>query len=73
MHYRLYGLDDVTGKIVNGDDILAKSDDEAIRVGHQTYPGRSFEIWCNARRVLTHRIAPRVVPIKSGRMSASAL
>ena len=55
MHYRLYGLDDSTGKIVNGNDLQVKTDEDAIRVGHETYPEHSFEIWCRARRVLTHR------------------
>lgn len=55
MHYRLYGLDDSTGKIVNGDDLQVKTDEEAIRAGHETFPEHSFEIWCRARRVMTHR------------------
>jgi hypothetical protein len=61
MHYRLYGLDDATGKIVNGSDLQAKTDEEAIRVGSETYPAHSFEIWCSARRVHTCRPQIRVV------------
>jgi hypothetical protein len=53
MHYRLYGLSRTTGKIVNGSDLRVDSDEEAIRLGHQTYPDQAFEIWCRERRVFT--------------------
>jgi hypothetical protein len=58
MHYRLYALNG-TGRIVNGRDITAATDAEAIREGHSAYPQAPFEIWCQARRVFTHdRAAP---------------
>jgi hypothetical protein len=60
MHYRLYGLSGATGRIVNGTDIMVQSDEEAIRVGLETYPDGSFEIWCKARRVYTHEAQARV-------------
>lgn len=53
MHYRLYHLDDTTGRIVDAADILAEDDREAIRAGHETCVDAPFEIWCRARRVFT--------------------
>jgi hypothetical protein len=53
MHYRLYGLNPVTGKIMQGQDIAAESDAEAIAAGHAAHPETPFEIWCSARLVFT--------------------
>ena len=62
MHYRLYHLDDSTGRIVNAADILAEDDCEAIRAGQETCADTPFEIWCRARRVFsTQPFHPHVV------------
>jgi hypothetical protein len=53
MHYRLYELDDRTGRIVSGQDVLADDDANAIRAAHGLYPDTPFEIWNGARRVVT--------------------
>lgn len=51
MHYRLYALDDRTGRIISGQDMLADDDDAAVRTARGMYPDRPFEVWCRARRV----------------------
>lgn len=51
MHYRLYGLHPVTGRITRGRDISATSDTEAIAFGQREHSNGPFEIWCQARRV----------------------
>jgi hypothetical protein len=53
MHYRLYELDDRTGRIVSGQDVMADDDAGAIRAAHGIYPETPFEIWHSARRVAT--------------------
>lgn len=53
MHYRLYRLQETTRSIIDAADILAESDDEAIRAGHETYTNAPFEIWCRSRRVFS--------------------
>lgn len=53
MHYRLYALNPATGKIMQGRDIAAESDAEAIEVGHRTHLENPFEIWCQQRLVYT--------------------
>lgn len=53
MHYRLYELDDRTGRIVHGQDVLADDDATVIRTGYDLYPDAPFEIWHEARRVAT--------------------
>ncbi len=57
MHYRLYHLDDSTGRIRDAADILAEDDREAIRAGHETCADTPFEIWCRSRRVFSSRLA----------------
>jgi len=51
MHYRLYRLNETTGKIVDGADILAENDREAIQAGRDVCTDAPFEIWCKSRRV----------------------
>ncbi len=53
MHYRLYRLNEATGRIVDAADILAENDGEAIRAGQEACTGTPFEIWCKSRRVFT--------------------
>jgi hypothetical protein len=53
MHYRLYALSKVSGKITSGTDIDVETDAEAIRAGEAAFPGAPFEIWCKERRVYT--------------------
>ncbi|HLZ79652.1 MAG TPA: hypothetical protein VKQ09_09950 [Sphingomonas sp.] len=53
MHYRLYHLDDSTGRIRDAADILAEDDREAIRAGHEACTDTPFEIWCRSRRVFS--------------------
>ncbi|MDB5737988.1 MAG: hypothetical protein JWO65_1656 [Sphingomonas bacterium] len=53
MHYRIYGLSDVSGRIVAGGDLLVETDEEAIRLGCEMYSNAAFEIWCKDRRVFT--------------------
>lgn len=60
MHYRLYRLNEATGAIVDAADILAESDEEAIRAGHQAHASAPFEIWCRSRLVFT--VAPAPAP-----------
>ncbi len=53
MHYRLYRLQETTGSIVDAADILAETDDEAIRAGREAYVGAPIEIWCRTRRIFS--------------------
>jgi hypothetical protein len=53
MHYRLYALNPTSGKIVQGRDIMAENDVDAIATGHASHPSTPFEIWCQQRRVFT--------------------
>jgi hypothetical protein len=53
MHYRLYGLSPTTGRIVQGRDVTAGSDAEAIAAGHAAYPEAPFEVWIGQRRVFS--------------------
>jgi hypothetical protein len=53
MHYRLYGLSPSTGKIMQGRDIAAETDDQAIATGRDAHPHGPFEIWCQSRRVFS--------------------
>ncbi len=51
MHYRLYALHPMSGKILKGQDILAETDRDAIDAGQRAHPVGAFEIWCGSRRV----------------------
>jgi hypothetical protein len=51
MHYRLYGLSPTTGRIIQGRDITAETDAEAIVTGHGIYAETPFELWCQSRQV----------------------
>ncbi|MBA2936650.1 hypothetical protein HZF05_21430 [Sphingomonas sp. CGMCC 1.13654] len=53
MHYRLYGLNPTTGRIMQGRDIAAETDREAIAAGRGIHPHDPFEIWCRSRRVFS--------------------
>ena len=53
MHYRLYGLSPITGRIMQGQDITAESDGEAIATGRSIHPHGPFEVWCQSRRVFS--------------------
>lgn len=53
MHYRLYGLNPTTGRIMQGRDIAAETDGEAIAAGHGIHAREPFEIWCRSRRVFS--------------------
>jgi hypothetical protein len=53
MHYRVYGLNDVSGQIVVGGDLLVETDEEAIRLSREMYSDAAFEVWCKDRRVFT--------------------
>lgn len=53
MHYRLYGLNPTTGRIMQGRDIAAETDAEAISAGQEAHPNDPFEIWCQSRRVFS--------------------
>ncbi|WP_454886767.1 hypothetical protein [Sphingomonas oryzagri] len=53
MHYRLYGLHPVSGRITQGRDITATTDAEAIALGEREHAGGPFEIWCQSRRVFS--------------------
>lgn len=53
MHYRLYGLSPTTGRIMQGRDIAAETDGEAIAAGRDLHPRDPFEIWCQSRRVFS--------------------
>lgn len=53
MHYRLYGLSPTTGRIMQGRDIAAETDAEAIAAGRDAHPHEPFEIWCQSRRVFS--------------------
>ena len=53
MHYRLYALNPTTGKIMQGRDIAADSDADAIAAGRRTHPDNPFEVWCQQRLVYT--------------------
>jgi hypothetical protein len=53
MHYRLYGLSPTTGRIMQGRDIAAETDAEAIAAGRDAHPRDPFEIWCQSRRVFS--------------------
>ena len=53
MHYRLYGLSPITGRIMQGHDIAAENDGEAIAAGRSIHPDSPFEVWCQSRRVFS--------------------
>jgi len=53
VHYRLYGLSPTTGRIMQGRDIAAESDGDAIAAGRDLHPHDPFEIWCQSRRVFS--------------------
>ena len=53
MHYRLYGLSPTTGRIMQGRDIAAESDGDAIAAARDLHPHDPFEIWCHSRRVFS--------------------
>ncbi|WBO21884.1 hypothetical protein [Sphingomonas abietis] len=53
MHYRLYALNPNSGKIMQGSDLAAESDADAIAAGHSAHPSSPFEIWCRQRCVFT--------------------
>lgn len=57
MHYRLYGLHPVTGRITQGRDISAATDAEAITLGEHEHADSPFEIWCQSRRVFSSAYA----------------
>jgi hypothetical protein len=51
VHYRIYSLNPLTGRIVHATDLIADDDLEAVRHGRAQHDGRPFEIWCAERRV----------------------
>jgi hypothetical protein len=53
MHYRLYGLHPGTGRILQGRDIAAETDSDAIAAGHGIHPHAPFEVWCQSRCVFS--------------------
>jgi hypothetical protein len=53
MHYRLYALNPATGKIMQGRDIAAENDADAIAAGRRAHPENPFEVWCQQRLVYT--------------------
>jgi len=53
VHYRLYGLSPTTGRIMQGRDITAETDGEAIATARDIHPRDPFEIWCQSRRVFS--------------------
>ncbi|MBU3077960.1 hypothetical protein [Sphingomonas quercus] len=53
LHYRLYTLSDGGGGISSGADLLAETDEEAIRQAERAEPIRAYEVWQGTRRVHT--------------------
>jgi hypothetical protein len=53
MHYRVYELNSNTGRIMQGHDIAAETDAQAIAAAHRIHPRGPFELWCQSRRVFS--------------------
>jgi hypothetical protein len=58
VHYRLYQLSPTTGGIINGSDVEAASDKEAVASAHALLgaKGAPFELWRGATRILAHQV-----------------
>jgi hypothetical protein len=50
--YRLYRMNALTGAIVDFEDFVAWSDDEAIATALPQAGSRRIELWCGQRKIL---------------------
>jgi hypothetical protein len=54
VHYRLYFMDIVSGRIEDARDVEALDDQEAVKIASSLSTEQPIEIWCGAREV--HRV-----------------
>ena len=50
-HYRVYKLDESTGKIIKGKDVEAANDHEAVRAAEHDEDCPVCEVWKGAKKV----------------------